>query len=84
MCVSSSCINSLVPYSSIFDLRYLNAYHPSFNIIPRPSWKTDFSNVSMHFGHRLYVSGIRREVKLFGLCDMEQESRWLDEVYDVL
>lgn len=72
------------PYSSIFDLRYLNSYHPSFYIIPRPSWKTDFSNVSMHFGHRLYVSGIRREVKLFGLCDMEQESRWLDEVYDVL
>ncbi len=72
------------PYSSIFDLRYLNVYHPSFYIIPRPSWKTDFSNVSMHFGHRLYVSGIRREVKLFGLCDMEQESRWLDEVYDVL
>lgn len=84
MCVSSSCINSLVPYSSIFDLRYLNAYHPSFYIIPRPSWKTDFSNVSMHFGHRLYVCGIRREVNLFGLCDMEQESRWLDEVYDVL
>lgn len=72
------------PYSSIFDLRYLNAYHPSFYIIPRPSWKTDFSNVSMHFGHRLYVSGIRREVKLFELCDMKQESRWLDEVYDVL
>lgn len=72
------------PYSSIFDLRYLNAYHPSFYIIPRPSWQTDFSNISMHFSHRFYVSGIRREVKLFELSDMEQESRWLDAMYDVL
>ena len=38
----------------------------------------------MYFGHRLYVSGIRPDVKLFALQDMNEEERWLDERYDVL
>ena len=70
------------PY--IYDLRGLNTYHPDFFVIPRERFQTKFSNVDMHFGHRLYVSGIRPEVKLFALQDMNEEERWLDERYDVL
>ena len=77
-------LTSKHPYYSIFDLRYLNAFRFSFNAIPRLSWQTSFSNVSMHFGHRFYVSGIRQEVKLDTLHDMDKESKWLDYGFDVL
>ena len=70
------------PY--IYDLRGLNTYHPDFFVIPRERFQTKFSNIDMHFGHRLYVSGIRPEIKLFALQDMNEEERWLDERYDVL
>ena len=70
------------PY--IYDLRDLNTYHPDFFVIPRERFRTNFSNIDMHFGHRLYVSGIRPDVKLFALQDMNEEERWLDEKYDVL
>lgn len=70
------------PY--LYDLRGLNTYHPDFFVIPRERFRTKFSNIDMHFGHRLYVSGIRPEVKLFALQDMNEEERWLDERYDVL
>lgn len=70
------------PY--IYDLRALNTYHPDFFVIPRDCFKTKFSNVSMHFGHRLYVSGMCPEVKLHEIQEMSEEKRWLDIIYDVL
>ena len=70
------------PY--LYDLRELNTYHPDFFVIPRERFQIKFSNISMHFGHRLYVSGICPEVKLYELQDMSEEMRWLDKKYDVL
>lgn len=74
--------NCKQPY--IFDLRGLNAYLPSFYVIPREAFRVDFSNISMHFSHRLYFSWIRPDVKISGLDDLAQENRWLDNRYDVL
>lgn len=71
-----------------FDLRALNAYRPSYFVIPREKFFINFpsneSNISMHFSHRLYVSWIRPDVKIFNLQDLTQEKRWLNDRYDVL
>lgn len=74
--------NCMQPYT--FDLRGLNAYLPSFYVIPREAFRVDFSNVFMHFSHRLYVSWFRPKVRMFGLDDLDCERRWLNDNYDVL
>ena len=69
---------------AIYDLRGLNTYLPSFYVIPRESFRIDFSNVPMHFSHRLYISWLRPNVRIVGLDELDCERRWLNDYYDVL
>lgn len=66
------------------DLRGLNAFIPSFYILPRPKWNAEFSDTSFHFSHRLYISWIRPMVRMLELEDFKEEQKWFSDQYDVL
>ena len=71
-----------IPY--IYDLRQLTRYARNFYVIPRNKWGADFSNIKIHFSHRLYLNWVVASKRISSLDEISKNNIFCENEFNVL
>ncbi len=73
-----------IPIPYIYDLRQLTRYSRNFYVIPRNKWEATFSNVKIHFSHRLYLNWVVNSKIINSLDEISKDNIFCENKYNVL
>ena len=79
-------VNHILKYGQAYyyDFRCLSRYIPSFYTFQRKKWQTNFGDIGTLFSHKLYISWIYPEKRLYKLEEIGEEKKWMNSDYRFL